>query len=512
MKMIHKAFYRVFWGILLCASVYGQAQNIKGEFDMSAFPEISFVWNEYDPEIKDSTEFLLSGDSGKIPFQLQHLPYSDTVKRNKTVLFLWEDLDHDLHKGQSEFTRQVLYQFLRQATVSEGDKFNVAVFDRKGGNDLGTSIHSMLSDNFTSNREELAQTVWDFPHKYDFFSKQHSSELYIAIEEGIEILKKEPANQVRVLVVITAGSNLDKHGGKGDFADVKAVDLKIPIYLIKYPVPRCEHCTNIDGICERTFGKKIETTNTEIATGLLKECFAKMNERHYGQDYRVSFHSEYPRDGKSHRIRWSVNGKEYSLTWNAPPFSFIVWAKEHTLLVILVGTGCLLLLATAVFFIVFVSRKRKKKQKREQEELKQTEKRKQEEADAKLRDLEKIIEQNKQEQENQLQKDREKNLLHIMQTKNFFPRLQYTLGDVGKNFTITQPVTNIGRKEDNHLVIPDESVSRKHAKITFTGNGFEIEDLESTNKVIVNGNFVQRTMLNNGDVIGLGKVILYFYN
>lgn len=500
---------RIFSGILLfCLSVSGHAQSIKGEFDVSAYPEVSFVWNEYNPEIKDSVQFILSGDGEKIPFRLQHLPYSDTVEKNKTVLFLWEDIDHPSHSGQSAFARQLLYRFLQQAPARKGDRFNVAVFDRKGGNDLGSSIHTLLSKEFTSDREQLANAVRDFSPRYDFFSRQINSELYMAIDEGIELLKKEPADRVRALTVITAGSNQDNYGGKNNFADVKAVELKIPLYLVKYPIAHCQHCSNIDGISARTFGRQIETADTAIATKLLLECFDKMNERHYGQDYRISFRSKHPRDGKPHFITWNVNGRDYTLICVSPTFSIAVWIKENRTLAALAGLGCLLLTAVAVFFI-FRARKRKKRHERELETSRQQQ---QQDADIKIEQLEESIRQTKQEYETQSEKEREAELTRIMQIKNLHPRLQYSIDGVTNSFSVIQTVVNIGRETDNHLILPDRSVSRHHARITFTGNGFEIRDLGSANKVIVNGRFVQQAALNSGDIIGLGGTVIYFYN
>jgi pSer/pThr/pTyr-binding forkhead associated (FHA) protein len=95
-----------------------------------------------------------------------------------------------------------------------------------------------------------------------------------------------------------------------------------------------------------------------------------------------------------------------------------------------------------------------------------------------------------------------------MQAKNFYPRLQYATG----NYTVCKPVTAIGRSSDNDLILQHDSVSRHHAKIVFTGNTFEIQDLGSTNKVIVNGQFVQQATLASGDVIGLGEIIIHFYS
>ena len=69
-----------------------------------------------------------------------------------------------------------------------------------------------------------------------------------------------------------------------------------------------------------------------------------------------------------------------------------------------------------------------------------------------------------------------------------------------------------GRDTDNDLILTSDSISRHHANLLFTGSGFEIRDLGSTNKVIVNGVFVERATLTNGDIIGLGEVVIYYIN
>ena len=70
--------------------------------------------------------------------------------------------------------------------------------------------------------------------------------------------------------------------------------------------------------------------------------------------------------------------------------------------------------------------------------------------------------------------------------------------------------TTIGRERDNDLVINHATVSRHHAEIVSTDAGFEIIDKGSANKVIVNGQFFQRKMLRDGDIIGLGEVVITF--
>jgi len=68
----------------------------------------------------------------------------------------------------------------------------------------------------------------------------------------------------------------------------------------------------------------------------------------------------------------------------------------------------------------------------------------------------------------------------------------------------------MGRELDITLRLPDPSISRHHCVIRKLGGGFEIQDLQSSNGVLVNGNRVQASPLRNGDRITLGQVQLTF--
>ena len=64
----------------------------------------------------------------------------------------------------------------------------------------------------------------------------------------------------------------------------------------------------------------------------------------------------------------------------------------------------------------------------------------------------------------------------------------------------------IGRQDGCRLWIEHESVSRRHAELRRTEDGWEIEDLGSTNGTWVNGWRVDRATLRDGDVLYLGRV------
>jgi len=62
----------------------------------------------------------------------------------------------------------------------------------------------------------------------------------------------------------------------------------------------------------------------------------------------------------------------------------------------------------------------------------------------------------------------------------------------------------VGRAEDNDVEVDDLSVSRHHAELRNTGDGFEILDLGSRNGTFLNGTPVFRAPVTEQDVIGIG--------
>ena len=66
----------------------------------------------------------------------------------------------------------------------------------------------------------------------------------------------------------------------------------------------------------------------------------------------------------------------------------------------------------------------------------------------------------------------------------------------------------IGRSADLDMVLVEDMVSRKHAKITISGAKMTIEDLGSTNGTFVNGEKVRQARLKEGDRILIGTSIL----
>ena len=66
----------------------------------------------------------------------------------------------------------------------------------------------------------------------------------------------------------------------------------------------------------------------------------------------------------------------------------------------------------------------------------------------------------------------------------------------------------IGRSSDLDMVLVEEMVSRRHARISLQGGVVSIEDMGSTNGTFVNGEKIQQATLQEGDRVLIGTSIL----
>ena len=71
----------------------------------------------------------------------------------------------------------------------------------------------------------------------------------------------------------------------------------------------------------------------------------------------------------------------------------------------------------------------------------------------------------------------------------------------------------IGRTPDNDLQIDSKFISRHHCQVVTGSDGITvIEDLNSTNGIVVQGNRVRRHTLRDGDVVSIGQHEILYVN
>src|SRR5215471_16889157 len=83
----------------------------------------------------------------------------------------------------------------------------------------------------------------------------------------------------------------------------------------------------------------------------------------------------------------------------------------------------------------------------------------------------------------------------------------YWLGPDGQenSFSLNASEILIGRKSDADVVLNNQHVSRHHAKLVKTADGYSLQDLGSTHGTFVNESRIEQKILKNGDKISLGK-------
>ena len=83
--------------------------------------------------------------------------------------------------------------------------------------------------------------------------------------------------------------------------------------------------------------------------------------------------------------------------------------------------------------------------------------------------------------------------------------------NAGDTYEVKAGTTLVGRGPDNDLQIIEQSVSRKHVRIHFSGESVFIEDLGSQNGTQLNGHPVSsyyQVEVKEGDFISLGSVLI----
>lgn len=68
----------------------------------------------------------------------------------------------------------------------------------------------------------------------------------------------------------------------------------------------------------------------------------------------------------------------------------------------------------------------------------------------------------------------------------------------------------LGRSPNSDIVIADASVSRVHAQLSVVGNRWQIEDMQSSNGILINGESAESMKLHNGDLIRIGRAEFRF--
>jgi hypothetical protein len=81
----------------------------------------------------------------------------------------------------------------------------------------------------------------------------------------------------------------------------------------------------------------------------------------------------------------------------------------------------------------------------------------------------------------------------------------------GETFVLSTPLTRLGRHPDSEIMLDDITVSRRHADVERTADGYIARDAGSLNGTYVNHERIDEAPLRQGDELQVGKFRLVFF-
>jgi pSer/pThr/pTyr-binding forkhead associated (FHA) protein len=81
----------------------------------------------------------------------------------------------------------------------------------------------------------------------------------------------------------------------------------------------------------------------------------------------------------------------------------------------------------------------------------------------------------------------------------------------GDRFALSAAETRLGRHPDSEIMLDDITVSRRHAAIEHTPEGYVVSDAGSLNGTYVNQERIERAVLHHGDELQVGKFRLVLF-
>jgi diguanylate cyclase (GGDEF)-like protein len=99
---------------------------------------------------------------------------------------------------------------------------------------------------------------------------------------------------------------------------------------------------------------------------------------------------------------------------------------------------------------------------------------------------------------------------HSDKKEDAFVMIYPTGPNMGRQYTLQGRNASIGRDPSNDIVVDNDSVSRRHARLTVEAGQRLITDLQSTNGSYVNNKPILTHFLQNGDQVKIGDTIFKY--
>lgn len=513
-----RLFLGMFMNVLLFSSLFSQSNNgldIRN-VDAKEFPKIEGNLWVRDPDGVKTTDVQFLENDKPVQVTFTDIKKNTPTEKNQAIVFL---VLKSSNENETNWYKSILKHVATSDVLKEGDLFEVVTFSCK--NDKQFVSPSSIS--FTSDKNELIKRISAISKINSRYCGSHS-QIHLAINEVLSSLENSNHKIPTSIFVLSDNAGM-KTGFTGEDTGERSLRLNVPIYGITYTKPVKDNYP-INDLCKQTFGVfyRNNSNNLSETQDYINSLIENSIERSAGYNYSFSYNSTLSKDSKTHTVK--VNSRKNGQTAfvvQTPGKNIIEWSRDNLFLAILI----FVLIISGLVFLIYVYKRFQKNQKLREEnqkiemyELEQQQK----EAEARILLQQKELEQfQKQEEEKKKQLELEKNRLlneeeeklqfKKMLEKGNLPWFVFGYGSETGNYQIQRPILKVGRSPEpiNDWVVNHPSVSKEHFILTFKDYIYTIEDLNSTNGVVVNGSRVQKTQLKHGDLIKIGDISLTFY-
>ncbi|MEI7812760.1 MAG: VWA domain-containing protein [Ignavibacteria bacterium] len=390
-----------------------------------------------------------------------------------------------------------------------------------------------------------ANLISDFSNDKDFLKEKikslttsgNQTALFYGTYKGLNKLAENKEHAGKILLLIGDGRDENKSGSyKED--DIIELGKKegIPVFTIGYTKIDRSYLQSLERISGKTGGNFYNSPSDEDLSKQYQKLY-----RQILNIYLVSYLAlNTEGDGAEHinviTVSQNGTGKSVSARFIAPAGIRSVESSTkitETASVIplwgyIAGGVFILSVCGLVFFLITRNKKKKREEAKKILEEEQKHNGQLEEEKKKRLELEKKLEESKSVQYPKDpvpatgQAKEERTVIHPVaredRTMILMPEIQRESGlkslrieiqtgsCQGERFDVSVSGATIGRKDTNSLVIKEETMSGSHAKISWNGMDYFIEDSGSSNGTFINGRAISApTLINHGDVFKFGK-------
>ncbi len=503
------------------------AQVTLVDADDADFPNYDVTFNLRQPDRLDGQSWQFRQGVALLETELD-TAYQPNPVAGTDFLFLIENAPFEEWNAQLTFFKQLIGEGL-SGRVQPEDRFYVAHFDWKVANE---PVLKWVIEDGVSDATTLVDAVNAINRPPTTGRRHRTTELFPAIDEGLRKLnaKRRPGHPSAIVVFSREVQNIyNATPTESDLASLsKSYD--IPIYSVGYPPTEAfkRYVSKIQNLVDQSYGQRIEIESEETPQTVaprFSELLNNVNTRATGWNYRWRINTTAKPGSGTLGIEVQVGNERGAIALPVPTYSDWIWTDSgRRLKAILIFSGALIIILVLFFWL----NRRRNKRKATEEEQRQAEldkiKSQSEQVEQELKTERERQEHEKKEQAEKTEQKRKDDLVEAL--KLGFSQMRnkpILIGSDGINYEVRTFQTVIGRGSDAEIRLNADSVSKKHAIISFgcayddhSGNidtSFYITDLNSTNGTIVNGNILnadQALRLNDNDLIILGSTTLIF--